>query len=586
MKLKNLIKFNASIKIKLITVSLLLLTIPLVVLGTLSYQKTKTTLDDYGATRLKNSVEMTIEMISVLNEEVEKGTISLEEAQEKVKIAILGEMDNEGVRPINTNYDLGENGYIFVLDQSGTQLAHPNLEGENVWDEEDNNGVKFTQEMIHTGNSEGGLTYYEWVSPDNENQLEPKVTYAKTDPHWDWVINASTYMMDFNKPAYDIQKFILIILGGSVLAGFIIIWLFTNSISRPIRTVTDQMHYLANGDLTQDDIHVTSNDETGQLAGALNDMKIGLRKIIGNVSRASETMTSQSEELTQSAHEVMSGSEQVASTMADLATGAENQADHSSELSSMMGSFVTKVEEANGNGENIQQSTQTVLHLTDKGSQLMNTSTEQMEVIDNIVHDAVEKVEGLDAHSQEISELVLVIQDIAEQTNLLALNAAIEAARAGEHGQGFAVVADEVRKLAEQSSDSVTNITDIVERIQTESSVVSSSLQAGYKEVEQGNEQIITTGKTFEEISTAVHGMVDNINRVSENLSDIVANSEEMNSSIQEIAAVSEESAAGIEETSATTQQASSSMEEVAASSDDLAKLAEELNGLVQQFRL
>src|SRR5690625_7272485 len=100
--------------------------------------------------------------------------------------------------------------------------------------------------------------------------------------------------------------------------------------------------------------------------------------------------------------------------------------------------------------------------MTNDGSLLMESSTKQMAIIDQIVHEAVEKVEGLDVHSQQISELVSVIQDIADQTNLLALNAAIEAARAGEHGQGFAVVADEVRKLAEEVSFSVTDITIIV----------------------------------------------------------------------------------------------------------------------------
>lgn len=96
------------------------------------------------------------------------------------------------------------------------------------------------------------------------------------------------------------------------------------------------------------------------------------------------------------------------------------------------------------------------------------------------------------------------------------------------------------------------------------------SLQGGYKEVEQGTEHIITTRETFNEISKAVIDMVDRIKVVSENLADIAGSSQEMNGSIQEIAAISEEFAAGVEETSASSQQSSSAMQEVTASSYDL----------------
>src|SRR5699024_12664797 len=84
--------------------------------------------------------------------------------------------------------------------------------------------------------------------------------------------------------------------------------------------------------------------------------------------------------------------------------------------------------------------------------------SEQMNKINTIVHDSVDKMGTLNDHAQNVTKLVEVINEIAEQTNLLALNAAIEAARAGENGRGFAVVADEVRKLAEQVGLSVKEI--------------------------------------------------------------------------------------------------------------------------------
>src|SRR5690625_4271799 len=122
-----------SIRMKLLIISFLILTVPVIVLGVFSYQRAKSSLDESGIKRLESSVEITLEMISTLHEEVEKGTLSLEEAQEKVKIAILGEKDENGNRPVHSNIDLGENGYIFILDQEGNLLAHPNSEGENLW---------------------------------------------------------------------------------------------------------------------------------------------------------------------------------------------------------------------------------------------------------------------------------------------------------------------------------------------------------------------------------------------------------------------------------------------------------------------
>ena len=371
-----------------------------------------------------------------------------------------------------------------------------------------------------------------------------------------------------------------------VLLSLFVAFITANSISRPLRVVMNRMELIAGGDLSSKPLETNLRDEIGQLITSTNEMSFSTHSLLDEINGVAETVSTQSEELTQSANEVKAGTAQIAMTMEDLATGTESQANNASSMSSAMESFVVKVMDANENGTYIQQSSNSVLEMTNQGSELMASSTKQMAVIDQIVHDAVVKVEGLDKHTQQISELVSVIQDIAGQTNLLALNAAIEAARAGEQGKGFAVVADEVRKLAEQSSASVLNITDIVDRIQSESSLVRDSLQDGYKEVEEGTSQIEITGETFGKISLAVTEMVNRIRIISDNLTDIAANSQEMSASIEEIAAITEQSAAGVEETSASSEQASSAMEEVANSSKDLATLAEELNGLVQQFKL
>lgn len=371
-----------------------------------------------------------------------------------------------------------------------------------------------------------------------------------------------------------------------IALGIVVSLLTARMIAKPIVSVMNRMKSIAGGDLSQAPLETKSKDEIGQLIIATNEMNDGTRDLLNKINTVSETVSSQSEELTQAASEVKSGSEQVAITMGELATGSETQANSASDLSSIMSAFTTKVAEANENGEQVQKNSNNVMQMTNEGKELMNLSTDQMEKIEQIVHDAVGKMERLDNQSQEITTLVSVIKDIADQTNLLALNAAIEAARAGEQGRGFAVVADEVRKLAEQVSVSVNDITRIVSNIQNESGIVATSLGNGYSEIERGTIQIKNTGETFNKINESVMEMVQNIKTVSENLTDIAANSQEMNGSIEEIASVSEEAAAGVEQTAASAQQSSGSMEEVAGSSEQLAKLAEELNELIRQFKL
>ena len=368
--------------------------------------------------------------------------------------------------------------------------------------------------------------------------------------------------------------------------GIVIAIFMSTIISKPIQTLTNRMGLLAEGDLSHQPLETKSLDEIGRLFAATNQMSENIKGLLGEIRTVSESVSAQSEELKKSSSEVKEGSSQIATTMQALASDSEAQANTTSELASSMLIFSGKINEASHSGKEVYQSSQDVIELTEKGSKLMYSSIQQMATIHLIVEDAVKKVRILEKQSEEISILVGVIKDIADQTNLLALNAAIEAARAGIHGKGFAVVAAEVRKLAEQVSFSVADITRIVGSIQAESSLVTGSLQSGYVEVENGTNQIKTTGETFEKINQALLEMTKRVQLISMNLSTIEDNSDEINKSIDEIAAVSEGAAAGIEQTAASVQQTSSSMEQVAASSERLAESAETLHQQVARFKI
>lgn len=579
------LRFN-SIKPRLITLSALLLIIPLTILGIISYQSSKNSLNELGAVNLANSVEMTIELIDTLNDEVEKGHLSLEDAQEKVKVVILGEKASDGTRPINESFDLGEHGYMFIVDEEANQVASPEIEGQNTWESEDPNGIKTTQALIEKANDGGGLTYYDWPLPNDEQKIEPKVSYSKKDSHWGWTVVSGTYMMDFNKPANGILHIILIVTGITLVIGLFAIWIFANRITNPIKQVMVRMTALAKGDLSPEKLDVYTNDETGHLATAMNDLHENLKLVVGQITNASERVADQSDKMTQSASEVKEGAEQISKTMEELASGSKTQAGSTSELSATMQYFSQEINDVNNYGNEIEKSSTTVMEMTKEGSQSLDISKAQMDKINHIVKDSVQKVQSLDHQAQKISTLVSVVNDIAEQTNLLALNAAIEAARAGENGKGFAVVANEVKKLAEQVSSSISDITVITNSIQDESSNVAQTLEAGYVEVEQGTKQIDETDEKFSRIHEAVLIMIENVKVTSNSLTQVASQSEHMNDSIQDIAAISEQSAAGIEQTSASSQETSYSMEEISKESQNLAQLAVDLHDIVKQFNL
>lgn len=372
----------------------------------------------------------------------------------------------------------------------------------------------------------------------------------------------------------------------SIATGLIIMILISRRISSHLNKVVTNAIDMSKGLLSIKPIEYEGKDEIGKLSHAINTLQLNMRDIIQKVAGASGDVSVRSDQLKQASFEVKEGSEQMVMTMDELATGSETQANQATQLSEQMVEFVSSIQLSRQQGQEIAQSSNGIIHMTEEGASLMKKSIAQMEHIDSIVRHAVTQVRGLDEQSDAISKLIEVVKNIADQTNLLALNAAIEAARAGEQGKGFAVVADEVRKLAEQVTSSVTEITTIVQHIQQETNTVATSLNNGYEEVKTGIHQVEQTGKNFTTIETSINNMVNGIHDIAERLQHITEHSEQVNQSIESIAAVSEEAAAGVEESSASTQEASSAMDEVSNNADELARVASQLKDQIKVFTL
>ncbi|NWO14083.1 methyl-accepting chemotaxis protein [Virgibacillus sp.] len=372
----------------------------------------------------------------------------------------------------------------------------------------------------------------------------------------------------------------------SLAIGIPLMIMISRGITSRLQSIVHTTKDIANGNLHIQQEETKSKDEIGQLAQAVHRMRDRIRTIIQSVQSVSSSVSAQSEQLTKSASEVKESNHQIATTMEELASGTEMQATGASELSDNMNHFVDNVHISEQRGSEVMTDASEVRKWTTESSTLMQQSVQQMNQIDTIVEEAVTQVKGLDNQSSQISKLVKVIRDIAEQTNLLSLNAAIEAARAGDHGRGFAVVADEVRKLSEQVAQSVGEITTIVQRIQSETSDVVSSLNRGYDEVKTGKQQIEDTGANFQQMNNAITGMIEKMQAISMKLKENTETSKDMEQLVKEIASVSQESAAGVEQVAASTEETTGTMEQVSHNIEELAELAKDLHKQVNVFKL
>ncbi|AGA23206.1 MULTISPECIES: methyl-accepting chemotaxis protein [Bacillus] len=361
----------------------------------------------------------------------------------------------------------------------------------------------------------------------------------------------------------------------------IFIWLYiTRNIVKPIIRMKESANHIAEGDLSNDMEPLNSKDELGDLNEALQKMVGNLRDIVGYSKDISSRVLSSSQVLATATNETRSGSKHITETMNEMAEGSEQQAQDAVTIAESMNEFTENIDKAYNHGITISDTSQNVLELAVSGNENMATSLQQMKTIHHIVQEAVHKVRSLEQHSQDINKLVQVINGIAEQTNLLSLNAAIEAARAGESGKGFAVVADEVRKLADGVSDSVQDITRIVNGTQQEIHTVITYLESSFTEVEKGTENLTDTGQAMQHIKQSVTHVADSIKEVTDGLKQLT------NQSIENIASVSEESAAGIEETFSITEQSAHSMDQVLLNAEELEQLANELNEKMGQFTI
>lgn len=573
-----------TLRAKLVSLCLIILIVPTIVIGFSSYTVSKNEMNESGKAALENSVRMVIGMINLLNEQVENGSLTLEQAQEKLRVELLGEKNADNKRPVKSEYTVGETGYPWAVSKDARSVMNPSNEGQDLTDVVTEDGVYLGKELVNVGTAGGGFVTYKWALPDT-GEVETKVSYVEMDPHWGWIIGSGAYLSEFNSGATQVMYLVLIIMVVAVVLGSIIVSIISGRLTKPILMVAKRLKSVADGDLTVEEVKMKSKDEIGELSQDFNHMIKNMRTLISQVDLSTKQVASSSKELTLGAEHTSQATENITISIQESAAGAQEQQMMLQRTTNSLEEISIGIQRIAESSSTIADSSVDAMELANIGGTAVEHTAKQMNLINKSVNETDVVMRMLDERSQQIGTMLHAITDIAKQTNLLALNASIEAARAGEEGRGFSVVAAEVRKLAEQSNQSSGQISTLIQDMRTDIEQSLKTLNRVKQDVDSGIQIANETEQQFNKI-------VGSTNFIAQQTEELASVTQQITASVQEITAGQEQvshlalqAADNSQNIAASSEEQLASMEQITSLATTLSDMSQKLERLTIQFK-